>query len=113
MCQLEAAHRQLRATRQFVEEQAAEREHERDEFARRLHDARDDNQRLLARLQTNARILAEVSPHLATVSLFLMCKCTTKCCFMLSDLLVLLILFLSNVEMVFKCCFPHCKMISW
>ncbi|XP_013148039.1 PREDICTED: putative leucine-rich repeat-containing protein DDB_G0290503 [Papilio polytes] len=60
MWQLEAAHRQLRATRQFVEEQAAEREHERDEFARRLHDARDDNQRLLARLQTNARILAEM-----------------------------------------------------
>ncbi|KPJ21440.1 hypothetical protein RR48_00625 [Papilio machaon] len=58
--QLEAANRQLRSTRQFVEEQAAEREHERDEFARRLQDVRDDNQRLLARLQTNARILAEV-----------------------------------------------------
>ncbi|XP_045537306.1 CAP-Gly domain-containing linker protein 1 [Papilio machaon] len=57
---LEAANRQLRSTRQFVEEQAAEREHERDEFARRLQDVRDDNQRLLARLQTNARILAEV-----------------------------------------------------
>ncbi|CAH2044314.1 unnamed protein product, partial [Iphiclides podalirius] len=58
--QLEAANRQLRSTRLFVEEQAAEREHERDEFARRLLELRDDNARLAARLHANARILAEV-----------------------------------------------------
>ncbi|CAG4942902.1 unnamed protein product [Parnassius apollo] len=58
--QLEAANRQLRSTRQFVEEQAAEREHERDEFARRLQDLRDENVRLTARLQSSARILSEM-----------------------------------------------------
>ncbi|XP_068617987.1 golgin subfamily A member 4-like isoform X2 [Battus philenor] len=58
--QLEAANRQLRSTRQFVEEQAAEREHERDEFAHRLTELRDENSRLAARLLSNARILAEV-----------------------------------------------------
>lgn len=58
--QLEAANRQLRSTRAFVEEQASEREAERDEFARRLQDLRDDNARLATRLQNNARILNEV-----------------------------------------------------
>ncbi|XP_060804981.1 golgin subfamily A member 4 [Amyelois transitella] len=58
--QLEAANRQLRSTRQFVEEQASEREAERDEFARRLADLRQDNLRLSARLQSNARILSEM-----------------------------------------------------
>ncbi|CAH2984305.1 unnamed protein product [Chilo suppressalis] len=58
--QLEAANRQLRSTRQFVEEQANEREHERDEFARALADLRDDNARLTARLHNNARILNEM-----------------------------------------------------
>lgn len=58
--QLEAANRQLRSTRQFVEEQAAERETERDEFARRLTELRDENARLSTRLQNNARILSEV-----------------------------------------------------
>ncbi|KAJ8715324.1 hypothetical protein PYW08_005305 [Mythimna loreyi] len=58
--QLEAANRQLRSTRQFVEEQAAEREAERDEFARRLAELRDENTRLATRLQNNARILNEV-----------------------------------------------------
>ncbi|CAB3234461.1 unnamed protein product [Arctia plantaginis] len=58
--QLEAANRQLRSTRQFVEEQAAEREAERDEFARRLADLRHDNTRLAARLHSSARILTEV-----------------------------------------------------
>ncbi|XP_069361146.1 putative leucine-rich repeat-containing protein DDB_G0290503 isoform X2 [Maniola hyperantus] len=58
--QLEAANRQLKSTRQFVEEQAAERETERDEFAARLQDMREENARLAARLQTNARILGEV-----------------------------------------------------
>ncbi|XP_063895101.1 centromere-associated protein E [Helicoverpa armigera] len=58
--QLEAANRQLRSTRQFVEEQAAEREAERDEFARRLQDLRDENTRLATRLQNNARILNEM-----------------------------------------------------
>lgn len=63
--QLEAANRQLRSTRKFVEEQEAEREAERDEFAARLRDLRDDNERLAARLATNARILAEVGPSLS------------------------------------------------
>ncbi|CAH1639368.1 unnamed protein product [Spodoptera littoralis] len=58
--QLEAANRQLRSTRQFVEEQAAEREAERDDWARRERDLRDDAARLTARLQNNARILNEV-----------------------------------------------------
>lgn len=58
--QLEAANRQLRSTRQFVEEQASEREAERDEFARRLAELRDENARLATRLQNNARILNEV-----------------------------------------------------
>ncbi|XP_069361147.1 putative leucine-rich repeat-containing protein DDB_G0290503 isoform X3 [Maniola hyperantus] len=58
--QLEAANRQLKSTRQFVEEQAAERETERDEFAARLQDMREENARLAARLQTNARILGEI-----------------------------------------------------
>ncbi|KAG6454355.1 hypothetical protein O3G_MSEX008650 [Manduca sexta] len=58
--QLEAANRQLRSTRQFVEEQASEREAERDEFARALADLRDENTRLAARLHNNARILNEV-----------------------------------------------------
>ncbi|CAH2230016.1 jg20228 [Pararge aegeria aegeria] len=58
--QLEAANRQLKSTRLFVEEQAAEREAERDEFAARLHEGREENSRLAARLQTNARILGEV-----------------------------------------------------
>ncbi|XP_063626258.1 golgin subfamily B member 1 [Cydia splendana] len=58
--QLEAANRQLRSTRSFVEEQAAEREVERDEFARRLDAMRDENNRLTSRLQTNATILNEV-----------------------------------------------------
>ncbi|XP_072945175.1 uncharacterized protein [Epargyreus clarus] len=58
--QLEAANRQLRATRAFVEEQAAEREAERDEFAARVRDLRDDNARLAQRLHTNARILSEI-----------------------------------------------------
>ncbi|CAG9564428.1 unnamed protein product [Danaus chrysippus] len=58
--QLEAANRQLRSTRQFVEEQAAEREAERDEFEDRLAELREDNTRLAARLQNNARIVTEV-----------------------------------------------------
>ncbi|XP_022822551.1 sporulation-specific protein 15 isoform X3 [Spodoptera litura] len=58
--QLEAANRQLRSTRQFVEEQAAEREAERDDWARRERDLRDDAARLTARLQNNARILNEM-----------------------------------------------------
>ncbi|XP_045775076.1 pericentrin-like isoform X4 [Maniola jurtina] len=58
--QLEAANRQLKSTRQFVEEQAAERETERDEFAARLQDMREENARLASRLQTNARILGEI-----------------------------------------------------
>ncbi|XP_046969688.1 pericentrin-like [Vanessa cardui] len=58
--QLEAANRQLRATRQFVEEQAGEREAERDEFAARLRALRDDNARLSARLLAGARVLSEV-----------------------------------------------------
>ncbi|XP_073961481.1 uncharacterized protein isoform X3 [Choristoneura fumiferana] len=58
--QLEAANRQLRSTRSFVEEQASEREAERDEFARTLQALRDENGRLAARLQTNAAILTEV-----------------------------------------------------
>ncbi|GBP22513.1 hypothetical protein EVAR_78691_1 [Eumeta japonica] len=58
--QLEAANRQLRSTRQFVEEQAAERETERDDFARQLRDLREENARLAQRLQSNARILSEV-----------------------------------------------------
>ncbi|KAJ2940342.1 hypothetical protein O0L34_g16 [Tuta absoluta] len=58
--QLEAANRQLRSTRQFVEEQAAEREAERDEFAKRLAELRDENGRLATRLQNNARILNEM-----------------------------------------------------
>ncbi|KAH9632393.1 hypothetical protein HF086_011893 [Spodoptera exigua] len=58
---LEAANRQLRSTRQFVEEQAAEREAERDDWARRERDLTDDAARLTARLQNNARILNEVS----------------------------------------------------
>lgn len=58
--QLEAANRQLRSTRQFVEEQAAEREAERDDFARRVADLRADNARLAARLHASARVLAEV-----------------------------------------------------
>ncbi|XP_028171785.1 227 kDa spindle- and centromere-associated protein-like [Ostrinia furnacalis] len=58
--QLEAANRQLRSTRQFVEEQASEREAERDEFAKRLADLRDENARLATRLQNNARILNEM-----------------------------------------------------
>ncbi|XP_062533034.1 centrosome-associated protein CEP250 isoform X5 [Bombyx mori] len=58
--QLEAANRQLRATRQFVEEQASEREGERDEFARREGELRDENARLGARLRNNARILSEM-----------------------------------------------------
>ncbi|XP_022822550.1 sporulation-specific protein 15 isoform X2 [Spodoptera litura] len=57
---LEAANRQLRSTRQFVEEQAAEREAERDDWARRERDLRDDAARLTARLQNNARILNEM-----------------------------------------------------
>ncbi|KAJ0174412.1 hypothetical protein K1T71_009520 [Dendrolimus kikuchii] len=57
---LEAANRQLRSTRQFVEEQASERESERDEFARRLADLREENSRLVTRLQNNARILNEM-----------------------------------------------------
>ncbi|KAF9790143.1 hypothetical protein SFRURICE_020881, partial [Spodoptera frugiperda] len=61
MQQLEAANRQLRSTRQFVEEQAAEREAERDDWARREADLRDEANRLSARLQNNARILNE--PH--------------------------------------------------
>ncbi|XP_063829172.1 pericentrin-like [Ostrinia nubilalis] len=58
--QLEAANRQLRSTRQFVEEQASEREAERDEFAKRLADLREENARLATRLQNNARILNEM-----------------------------------------------------
>jgi hypothetical protein len=58
--QLEAANRQLRSTRQFVEEQASEREHERDEFARTLAALRDDNARLSARIHNTAAVLAEV-----------------------------------------------------
>ncbi|XP_059054141.1 rootletin-like [Achroia grisella] len=58
--QLEAANRQLRSTRQFVEEQATEREAERDEFAKRLADLRDENSRLATRLQNNARIINEM-----------------------------------------------------
>ncbi|XP_052751503.1 pericentrin [Galleria mellonella] len=57
---LEAANRQLRSTRQFVEEQATEREAERDEFAKRLAELRDENSRLTTRLQNNARILNEM-----------------------------------------------------
>lgn len=34
--QIEAADKQLKSTRQFLEEQAAEREQERDEFSREL-----------------------------------------------------------------------------
>lgn len=34
--QIEAADKQLRSTRQFLEEQATEREHERDEFSREI-----------------------------------------------------------------------------
>ncbi|XP_035444329.2 pericentrin isoform X4 [Spodoptera frugiperda] len=60
MQQLEAANRQLRSTRQFVEEQAAEREAERDDWARREADLRDEANRLAARLQNNARILNEM-----------------------------------------------------
>ncbi|KAL0822094.1 hypothetical protein ABMA28_005458 [Loxostege sticticalis] len=70
--QLEAANRQLRSTRQFVEEQASEREAERDEFARRLADLRDENSRLATRLQNNARILNEM--HRLRVS---QCTCRT------------------------------------
>ena len=40
--QLEVADKQLRATRQFLEEQAAEREQEREEWDRRLVEARQD-----------------------------------------------------------------------
>ncbi|CAH4029833.1 unnamed protein product [Pieris brassicae] len=58
--QLEAANRQLKSTRQFVEEQASEREAERDEFAKRLAELRDDNARLSTRLQSNARIMSEI-----------------------------------------------------
>ncbi|CAH2093296.1 unnamed protein product [Euphydryas editha] len=58
--QLEAANRQLRGTRQFVEEQAAEREAERDEFDARLRALRDENQQLAARLLAGARVVAEV-----------------------------------------------------
>ncbi|XP_038222354.1 nuclear mitotic apparatus protein 1 isoform X3 [Zerene cesonia] len=58
--QLEAANRQLRSTRDFVEEQTAEREAERDEFAARLAALRDENARLAARLHANATILAEI-----------------------------------------------------
>ncbi|XP_047522150.1 golgin subfamily A member 4 isoform X4 [Pieris napi] len=57
---LEAANRQLKSTRQFVEEQASEREAERDEFAKRLAELREDNSRLSTRLQSNARIMGEV-----------------------------------------------------
>lgn len=64
MSQLEAANRQLRSTRSFVEEQASEREAERDEFARTLQALRDENTRLAARLQSNAAILTEVSRHI-------------------------------------------------
>ncbi|KOB78168.1 Uncharacterized protein OBRU01_00555, partial [Operophtera brumata] len=60
-CDLEAANRQLRSTRQFVEEQASEREAERDEFARRLAELRDENTRLGTRLQSSARIVTEVT----------------------------------------------------
>lgn len=34
--QIEAADKQLKSTRQFLEEQAIEREHERDDFAREI-----------------------------------------------------------------------------
>ncbi|XP_053610633.1 golgin subfamily A member 4-like isoform X4 [Plodia interpunctella] len=57
---LEAANRQLRSTRQFVEEQAAEREAERDDAVRSLALLRADNLRLSARLQANHDILAEM-----------------------------------------------------
>ena len=47
--QLEVADKQLRATRQFLEEQAAEREQEREEWDRRLVEARKDKVVLVRR----------------------------------------------------------------
>lgn len=58
--QLESANRQLRSTKQFVEEQAAEREAERDESARLLEQLRNEKLNLERHLQTNARIMNEV-----------------------------------------------------
>ena len=43
--QLEAADKQLRATRQFLEEQALEREAEREEWERRLNTLQPNNKR--------------------------------------------------------------------
>lgn len=39
--QIDAADKQLKATRQFLEEQAAEREQERDEFCKELEELKD------------------------------------------------------------------------
>ncbi|XP_041982534.1 golgin subfamily A member 4-like isoform X2 [Aricia agestis] len=58
--QLESASAQLRSTRKFVEEQAAEREQEHEEWAASLEQLREENARLATRLSTNARIVAEV-----------------------------------------------------
>ena len=42
---MEAADKQLRATRQFLEEQALEREAEREEWERRLNTLQPNNKR--------------------------------------------------------------------
>lgn len=42
MTQIEAADKQLKSTRQFLEEQAIEREHERDEFSKEIERLKGD-----------------------------------------------------------------------
>lgn len=57
---MESANKQLRSTRQFLEEQASEREQERDEFQKELITLREENSKLLLKTQNQSKICKEV-----------------------------------------------------
>lgn len=58
--QLEAANKQLKSTRQFLEEQAAEREQERDEYQSQLEQLKEENSKLATKTQHHTRVCKEV-----------------------------------------------------
>ncbi|XP_077294331.1 pericentrin-like protein [Arctopsyche grandis] len=65
--QLEAANKQLRSTRQFLEEQATEREQERDDYQQQLEQLKDEISKLTMKTQHHTRVCKELSqctvPH--------------------------------------------------
>lgn len=95
--QIEAADKQLKATRKFLEEQAAEREHERDEFTKEIErlkvviQNRDKERGLHERTEKEVRTFLilifilnhhENHPHAKTCTkhtkVFHLFKCTNK-----------------------------------